>query len=168
MSIISRRFKEVNRLEDVLNIYQIPYNPRIPIICIDEKPIQLLDEIRERFTAKPLIRESNAEIFHHGTTEKIDYKYEAFDPKTAFRLAQKFDFHYTPLHGSWLNIAESELASLALQALGNRRINSIGLLNEILSAWQSDRNSRQKGVNWQFTADDARVKLKRLYPSPIF
>lgn len=224
----------VAHMENILNIYQIPYNQHVPVICMDEKPIQLLDEIRERITAKPLICTPNSEILHHGTAEKIDYKYErcgtacifvfceplagwrfvraletckkgdfallmreisdvyfpniekiiivadnlnthnvssfyeAFEPKTAFRLARKFEFHYTPKHGSWLNIAESELGSLAVQALGNRRINSLGLLNEILTAWQSDRNSRQKGVNWHFTAENARIKLKRLYPKPIF
>jgi len=90
--------------------------------------------------------------------------YEAYPPETAYRLAQKFEFRYTPKHGSWLNIAECELSSLALQALGN----SVGLLNEILHDWQTDRNSRQKGVNWQFTSDDARIKLHRLYPKLIF
>ena len=94
--------------------------------------------------------------------------YEAFSPKTAYSLAQKFEFHYTPKHGSWLNIAETELSSLAIQCLGNQRVNSIETLNEILSEWELDRNSRQKGVNWRFTAEDARIKLKRLYPIPIF
>jgi transposase len=83
-------------------------------------------------------------------------------------VAGRFEFIFTPKHGSWLNVAESELGSMALQALGGQRINSIDLLNEILAAWHSDRNSRQKGVNWQFTADDARIKLHRLYPKPIF
>ena len=101
-------------------------------------------------------------------THNISSFYEAYLPEIAYRLAQKFDSHYTPKHGSWLNIAECELSSLAIQALGNRRINSLELLNEIISDWQSDRNARQKGVNWQFTNDDARVKLKRLYPTPVF
>ena len=94
--------------------------------------------------------------------------YEAFPPNIAYQLAQKFEFHYTPKHGSWLNIAETELSSLAIQCLGNRRIDSIEMLNEILLDWELDRNSRQKGVNWRFTAEDARIKLKRLYPTPIF
>ena len=94
--------------------------------------------------------------------------YEAFEPRIAYALARKFDFHYTPKHGSWLNIAEAELSSLALQCLGNQRINSLELLNEVLAAWEIDRNARQKGVNWQFTAEDARIKLKRLYPTPLF
>jgi hypothetical protein len=94
--------------------------------------------------------------------------YEAFDPKIAYALAQKFEFHYTPKHGSWLNIAESELSSLSIQCLGNQRIKSLGELNEILTAWEVDRNMRQRGVNWQFTAENARIKLKRLYPTPLF
>lgn len=94
--------------------------------------------------------------------------YEAFPPETAYNLAQKFEFHYTPKHGSWLNIAENELSSLSIQCLGDRRINSVVELNEIMSAWETDRNSRQKGVNWHFTAEDARIKLKRLYPTPLF
>ena len=94
--------------------------------------------------------------------------YEAFNPKIAFELAHKFEFHYTPKHGSWLNIAESELSVLSTQCLGDRRIYTIEELNESLKYWENDRNKRQKGVNWQFTVDDARVKLKRLYPTPIF
>ena len=101
-------------------------------------------------------------------THNISSFYEAFPPHIAFELSQKIEFHYTPKHGSWLNIAESELGSMAIQALGKRRINSIESLNEILAAWQSDRNARQKGVDWQFTNEKARIKLKRLYPTPLF
>ena len=224
----------VAHMEDVLGIYQKPYNPKIPVICMDEKPIQLLDEVYERVSAKPLRTDPDTRLVKRGKSEKIDFQYErcgvasifvfteplagwryvkalsrrtkgdfammvkdigdtfypdverliliadnlnthnissfyeAFPPKVAYQLAQKFEFHYTHIHGSWLNIAESELGSLSVQALGNRRINSVDFLNEILSAWQSDRNSRQKGVNWQFTAENARIKLKRLYPKPIF
>jgi transposase len=224
----------VAHMEDVLGIYQKPHNPRIPVICMDEKPIQLLDDIRERVNAKPLRTDPDTGLIKHGELEKIDYQYErcgiasifvfceplagwrymkaldtrkksdfatmvrhvgdtfypdvdkiiliadnlnthnsssfyeTFPPKIAYQLSQKFEFHYTPKHGSWLNIAESELGSMALQALGNQRINSVDLLNEILVDWQTDRNTRQKGVNWQFTNDDARIKLKRLYPKPLF
>jgi hypothetical protein len=94
--------------------------------------------------------------------------YEAFPPEVAYALAQKFEFHYTPKHGSWLNIAETELSTLSVQCLGKQRISSIDDLNEVLSAWEVDRNNRQKGVNWQFSAEDARIKLKRLYPTPLF
>jgi len=221
-------------MEDVLGIYKREYNPRLPVICMDEKPVQLLDEIRERISAKPLQTEPDTGLLKQGKLEKIDSEYvrcgtasifmfteplggwrhavalqsrkrgdfalmmrkisdefypevdkiilvadnlnthtpasfyEAFAPEIAYRLAQKFEFHYTPKHGSWLNIAENELSSLSTQCLGNQRIRSIGELNEIITAWEIDRNSRQKGVNWQFTADDARIKLKRLYPTPLF
>ena len=224
----------VAHMENVLGIYQRPYNPKIPVICMDEKPIQLLDEVYERVTAKPLRIDPDTGLIKSGELEKIDYQYErcgvasififteplkgwrylkaletrkkgdfammlkeisdtyypdidkiilisdnlnthnissfyeAYPPATAYRLAQKFEFHHTPKHGSWLNIAECELSSLAIQALGNKRIKSVDLLNEIISDWQFDRNARQKGVNWQFTNDKARIKLHRLYPEPIF
>ena len=224
----------VMNMEDVLGIYKLDYDPRIPVICMDEKPVQLLDEIRERVSANPLEIDPDTGITRHGKIEKIDseyvrcgtasifmfteplggwrhtvalksrkkgdfalqmkeisdvyyadaYKiilvadnlnthnkatfYEAFDPQIAYRLCQKFDFHYTPKHGSWLNIAESELSSLSKQCLGNQRIKSIEELNETLLAWEVDRNTRQKGVCWQFTTEDARIKLKRLYPTPLF
>jgi hypothetical protein len=223
----------VAHMEDILSIYQMPYNPKIPVLCMDEKPIQLLGEIYERVSAKPLRTDPDTGLIKPGELEKIDYKYErkgvasifvfteplrgwrylealpqrtksvfaymikkisdtfypnteriilvsdnlnthnissfygAYPPETAFRLAQKFEFRHTPLHGSWLNIAECELSSFALQALGNRRIHSLELLNGIINDWQTDRNARQKGVNWQFTKDDARIKLNRLYPKPI-
>ena len=224
----------VAHMEDVLSIYKKAYNPRIPVICMDEKPIQLLDEIRDRIAAKPLRIDPDSKITKQGQVEKVDAEYarcgtasifmfceplgswrhvvardsrkrgdyafmmrkisdefypdvekiiivsdnlnthnitsfyEAFPPKTALRLAQKYEFHYTPKHGSWLNIAEAELSSLARQCLGNHRINCVDGLNERLSAWEKDRNNRQKGVNWHFTAEDARSTLKRLYPEPLF
>lgn len=224
----------VLHMEDILGIYKRPYNPQIPVICMDEKPIQLLDEIRERISASPLSTDPETGIAKPGKIERIDSEYvrcgtacifmfteplagwrhtvalksrkkedfallmrevselyypdverailvvdnlnthsktafyEAFDPAYAYTLSQKFDFHYTPKHGSWLNIAELELSSLARQCLGNQRIKSIDELNEILQDWEADRNTRQSGVNWQFTSDDARIKLKRLYPTPLF
>jgi transposase len=221
-------------MEDVLGIYKREYNPQIPVICMDEKPLQLLDEIRERVSAKALSVNPDTGIKKPATVEKIDSEYvrcghasifmfteplrgwrhtvalmtrkkedfavlmrevsekyysdvnkivvivdnlnthtpasfyETFPPKIAYALAQKFEFHYTPKHGSWLNIAECELSSLSLQCLGNKRISSLDILNTDLAAWEVDRNIRQKGVNWQFTTEDARIKLKRLYPMPIF
>jgi len=74
------------------------------------------------------------------------------------------ELHYTPKHGSWLNIAELELSSMSIQCLGERRSPSIEKLNEELSAWHTERNASQKGVDWQFTTDNARIKLKHLYP----
>ena len=100
-------------------------------------------------------------------THAISSLYEIFRPEEAFRLVRKLEIHFTPKHGSWLNIAELELSALSNQCLGTRRIPSIDLLNSELLAWHSHRNSKQKGVDWHFTADDARIKLKRLYPKII-
>ena len=221
-------------MEDVLDIYQRDHDPRFPVICMDEKPVQLLDEIRERVAAKPLETDPDTGLPKPGKVEKIDSEYvrcgtvsifmfteplggwrhtvamnsrkktdfallmrqvseefypdveriilvadnlnthnavsfyEAFPPEIARSLTRKFEFHYTPKHGSWLNIAEAELSSLARECLGNNRIKSTDELNERLKAWELDRNARQKGVNWQFTTKDARIKLKRLYPTPLF
>jgi hypothetical protein len=90
--------------------------------------------------------------------------YETFDPAEARRIARKLEFHYTPKHGSWLNMAEIELAVLSAQCL-DRRIPDDGLLRREIHAWQSDRNARQATITWRFTTDDARLKLNRLYPS---
>jgi hypothetical protein len=90
--------------------------------------------------------------------------YEAFPPEEAFRLAQRLEIPYTPKHGSWLDIAEIELSALAAQCLGTRRIPSIEMLNKELSAWETRRNAVHRVVDWHFTTDDARTKLKRLYP----
>jgi hypothetical protein len=79
-------------------------------------------------------------------------------------MAQRLEIHYTPKHGSWLNIAEIELSALAAQCLGNRRIPNIEALNKELSAWETRRNADQKGVDWQFSTAYARHKLKRLCP----
>ena len=224
----------VLHMEDVLNVYSIPYNPDIPVICMDEKQKQLLDEVYPRVDAKPAVVGPDDEIVKKGKPKRIDSEYErigtscififteplggwrrvvalksrkkddyailmrelrevyfpkadkirivsdnlnihskatfyeAFPAKVAFELAQIFEFHHTPKHGSWLNIAESELAALSTQCLGDLRIKTIEELNELIKAWETDRNSRQIGVNWQFTTEAARTKLKRLYPTPIF
>jgi transposase len=224
----------VANMEDVLGIYKRGYNPQQPVVCMDEKPVQLLDEIRQRISAKALRMSPDTNLPLPGTVEKIDSEYvrcgtasififteplrgwrhvkamktrtkgdfammmkyvadtyypnvekiilvadnlnthnassfyEVFTPDVAYRLSQKFEFHYTPKHGSWLNIAENELSSLSIQCLGKQRISRIEELNEMLSSWEADCNVRQKGVNWQFTAEDARIKLKRLYPTPLF
>jgi len=89
--------------------------------------------------------------------------YEAFAPEEARRLAERFEFHYTPKHGSWLNIAEIELSVLSRQCL-DRRIGAAEVLRNEIGAWQRKRNETNKSVHWQFTAADARTKLKRLYP----
>jgi transposase len=90
--------------------------------------------------------------------------YEAFEPAEARRIARKLEFHYTPKHGSWLNMAECEFAVLASQCL-DRRIPEIETLRREIAAWQNQRNQHQAKINWQFSTDLARLKLKRLYPS---
>jgi hypothetical protein len=205
-------------MEDVLEVYSRPYDPAKPVVCMDEKPFQLLGEVREPLPKKPgkvekidneYIREGTcsififteplagwryAEAFEHRTkkdwahrvkwvldnqyrdaekvvlvmdnlnTHVISSFYETFPPEEAFRLSQRLEIHYTPKHGSWLDIAEIELSALAVQCLGDRRIPSIEALNKELSAWESKRNIDQRGVDWHFTTADARTKLKRRYP----
>ena len=202
-------------------VYARPYNPEKPVVCMDEKPYQLLDHAREPlpmrsgstekvdneyerngtcsifiFTeplggwreAKALQRRTKIDWAHQVkwllddqypdvekvvlvqdnlNTHKISSLYEAFLPEEAFRLAQRLEIHYTPKHGSWLNIAECELSALAIQCLGHRRIADIETLNVELTAWHTRRNQTQKGVDWQFSTEDARIKLKRLYPIVI-
>jgi hypothetical protein len=205
-------------MEDVLEVYSRPYNPARPVICMDEKPFQMLGEVREAIPMKPsevekvdseYKREGTcsififteplagwryAEAFEHRTKKDwahrvkwvLDNKYPdaekvvlvmdnlnthvicsfyaTFPAEEAFRLSQRLEIHYTPKHGSWLDIAEIELSALAIQCLGNRRISSIEALNRELIAWETKRNTNQKGVDWHFTTDDARTKLKKLYP----
>ena len=90
--------------------------------------------------------------------------YEAFEPAEARRLAQRFEWHYTPKHGSWLNVAEMELSVLARQCL-DRRIPDLNTLKQEALAWQDRRNAAVTGVSWHFTTEDARIKLRRLYPT---
>lgn len=90
--------------------------------------------------------------------------YEAFEPAEARRLAERFEWHYTPKHGSWLNVAEMELSVVARQCL-DRRIPDLGRLREEVRLWQEERNAAVVKVDWQFTTADARVKLKKLYPT---
>jgi len=89
--------------------------------------------------------------------------YQAFAPEEARRLADRIEIHYTPKHGSWLDMAEIELSVLKRQCLANR-IDSIEKLRARVSAWNFDRNNRQTKIDWQFTTNDSRIKLKRLYP----
>jgi hypothetical protein len=90
--------------------------------------------------------------------------YETFPAAEARRLAERIEFHYTPKHGSWLNVAEIELSALASQCL-DRRIASLGVLIQEIDAWQTHRNNRRAPIDWQFTTAEARIKLKRLYPN---
>lgn len=125
--------------------------------------IDWAEEIREllevHYPQAPKIRL----VMDNLNTHSIASLYQAFDPETARRLAKRLEIHYTPKHGSWLNIAEIELSVMTRECLG-RRIPSIEVLSNELAVWEKNRNENQKGVDWQFTTDDARIKLKRLYP----
>lgn len=102
-------------------------------------------------------------VMDNLNTHSIGSLYEAFEPARARDLARRLEIHYTPKHGSWLNIAETELSVLGRQCL-DRRIESIERLASESRSWNVERNGLQKGVDWQFTTTDARIKLKRLYP----
>ena len=213
----------VAHMEDVLEVYSRPFDQKRPVICMDEKPFQLLDEYLEpismgkdnhsekydceyvrkgscaifmfteplggwreahaypRRTAcdwalqlKWLVDESYADadkivlVMDKLNTHTTASLYKAFPPEEAYRIAQKLEIHYTPKHGSWLDMAEIELSALTVQCLLNVRIPTIEDLNKILSAWSQKRNFAQKGVSWHFTTDDARIKLSHLYPEIKF
>jgi transposase len=205
-------------MEDVLDVYQRPYDPRRPQICLDEGGKQLLADSREPLPIQPgqvervdyeYVRGGTANLFvvteplrgwrhiavtdrrrgvefahviqelvdvHYPEAERIVLVldnlnthtpaslYEAFAPAEAKRLADKLEIHYTPKHGSWLNMAEIELSVLARQCLAERIPNK-ETLTEQVSAWEKERNRHDVRVNWRFTTADARIKLKRLYPS---
>jgi hypothetical protein len=103
-------------------------------------------------------------IMDNLNTHKLASLYEAFGPAEARRIAEKLEIHYTPRHGSWLNMAEIELSVLSRQCL-NRRIPDQPTLQHEVAAWEAQRNNSASTVNWRFTTADARIKLKRLYPT---
>ena len=204
-------------MEDVLDIYATPYDPRRPQICFDEHMVQLISEKRQPLPAKPgqparydyeYKREGTCNLFlffqplagwrHVKVTEhrtKLDFAhcmrylvdelfpeaecivivldnlnthtpaalYEAFEPAEAKRILDRLEFHYTPKHGSWLNMVEIEIGVLCEQCLADRIPDQDTLCRQI-TAWETTRNEQQATVNWQFTSIDARNKLKRLYP----
>lgn len=102
-------------------------------------------------------------VMDNLNTHKVASLYEAFAPAEARRIAQRLEIHHTPKHGSWLNMAEIELRALTQPCL-DRRIPDIDTLRRETTVWATERNARQKGVDWRFTTPDARIKLKRLYP----
>ena len=102
-------------------------------------------------------------VMDNLNTHGIGSLYETFAPGEARRLAERLEIHYTPKHGSWLNIAEIELSALSSQCL-KRRIPTMERMRAEVAAWQASRNTRGAPVNWRFTTDDARIKLTRLYP----
>ena len=205
-------------MEDILEVYQRPYDRQRPLVCLDESSKQLVAETRVPIAAKPgqpgrhdyeYRRNGTANLFmmfaplegwrHVKVTDRhtaVDYAqvlkelsdthfpgsakivlvqdnlnthkpaslYEAFPPAEARRLVERFEWHYTPKHGSWLDMAESELGVLSSQCL-DRRIPDQQVLKEEVEAWEADRNRKHAKADWQFTTADARVKLKRLYPA---
>jgi len=102
-------------------------------------------------------------VMDNLNTHSIASLYTAFSPEEARRLAERLEIHYTPKHGSWLNIAEIEISVLKRQCLAGR-IDCIAKMRAEVTAWNTDRNNRQTKVDWQFKTDNARTKLKRLYP----
>lgn len=204
-------------MEDILDVYELPYNPSVPVVCMDEKPYQLLGEVRESWAMRPgdnkkvdseYVRNGTCSIFafieplggrHHVSvrehrtasdwaeeikymvdnmypdvekiilvmdnlnTHKASSLYKKYPPEEARRILQKLEIHYTPKHGSWLDIAEIELNVMTRQCL-SRRIESISKLKSELDTWENERNNNSAKVNWQFTTKEARVKLISLYP----
>ena len=205
-------------MEDVLEVYQRPYDVSRPLICLDEASKQLVAETREALRVKPgKPKRVDAEYRRCGTasifmisvplegkrhvrvrerrtrkdfaavilevcdvlypmaekiilvmdnlnTHNIASLYEAFEPSQARRLAERLEIHYTPKHGSWLDMAEIELSILSRQCM-NDYFESRKQLKERIVPWERSRNDRQVGINWRFTTADARIKLKRLYPT---
>ena len=204
-------------MEDVLDVYELPYDPMYPVVCMDEKPYQLLDDVRQPLSVRPgdnqktdseYKRNGTCSIFafveplggrHHASvhehrtaidwameikylsdemfpdakkiilvmdnlnTHKAASLYKAFPPSEARRIIKRLEIHYTPKHGSWLDMAEIELNVMTRQCL-SRRIENIAKLREELAAWEVERNTVAAKVNWQFRTADARVKLSSLYP----
>ena len=204
-------------MEHVLDVYKRPYDPRFPVVCMDESPKQLIGETRiplpvrpgrperhdyeyERcgvcnifLASEPLAGKRFVQVTERRTktdwaqfirtlagrysdatritlvmdnlnTHKAGSLYEAFPPAEAKRIRDRFEFVYTPKHGSWLNVAEIELNVLMGQCL-DRRIDDINVVRSEVDAWQRYRNNRNAKVNWQFTTEKARIKLRHLYPT---
>jgi DDE superfamily endonuclease len=205
-------------MEEVLDLYEQPYDPKIPMIRFDERPYQMLGEVREPLPMMPgkvrrfdpeYEREGNAyvhvafeplrgrrevevserrrgvefaHLMHHlaeevyPDAEKIRLVcdnlstrspaafYETFSPEIAHRLTRKIKFIYTPVHGSWPNMAEIEISVLVRQCL-ERRLPDKATLRREAKAWQEERNRKGASVDWRFRTEDARIKLRSLYPS---
>ena len=207
-------------MEDVLAVYERPYDPKCPLVCVDEAsktlhatprgtlPMEVGQAPRQDYeyarngtanifmAVEPLIGKRKTFVTdqrtHQDFAELLRYLsdeeypdaeiivlvtdnlnthspaclYERFEPAQARRLAQRFAWHYTPEHGSWLNMAEIELSILSRQCT-NRRFSNKKTLAAEVAAWEKDRNKLKGQIDWQFTTDDARIKLKRLYPITI-
>jgi hypothetical protein len=205
-------------MEDVLDVYERPFDPRYPQVGMDELHVQLVGETRTPLPAAPgrparvdseYVRNGTANLFlfveplagrrhvqvterrtkadwaraiqdlvdvHYPDAERIvlvvdnlntdvaSSLYETFPPAEAHRLWHKLEVHYTPKHGSWLNVAEIELGILTRQCL-RRRLADIEMLRHQTAAWEAQRNGHRSTIDWRFTTADARIKLKHLYPS---
>ena len=126
--------------------------------------VDFAEEIRDRLEVRYPQAEKVVLVMDNLNTHKPAALYQAFKPAQARALLERLEIHHTPKHGSWLNIAEIELSVLSRQCL-DRRIPDIDTLTQPVAAWQQARNTRPQPVNWRFTTPDARIKLKRLYPS---
>ena len=206
-------------MERVLDIYAEPYDPRRPVVCLDERPCALVGEGRELLPMRPgsdqkqdheyvrgglccaflafeplaawrkawvrpqrrrlefaeVVRELCDEAYPDATVIRIVCDnlnthtagafYERYPAAEARRMAERVEFVYTPVHGSWLNVVECEFSAMVRQCLGHRRLGEIGVLRREVEAWVATRNADGATVEWQFTTADARIKLRRLYPS---
>ncbi len=207
------------RMEGVLDLYSQPYDAQEPVLCFDERPVQLVSETRTPLPSEPgtpqrydyeYKREGSCNLFaffqplqgwrHLKVTEQRTSKdfalcmqylvdvlfpearlihvvldnlnthtpaalYQTFAPAEALRILSKLNFHYTPKHGSWLNMVELEFSVLSRQCL-NRRIPTLRELQQEIAAWEHYRNHTRATVNWRFSTVDARAKFERLYPTP--
>jgi hypothetical protein len=205
------------RMEDVLDLYAAPHDPKRPLVCFDEKMIQLIKEKRHPLPAKsgqperydyeyqrngtrnlfvffqPLAGWRHVRVTDQRTKTDFAYcmqflvdvlfpdaeviivvldnlnthtpaaLYETFEPGEAKRILDHLELHYTPKHGSWLNMVEIEIGVLTNQCLGDRIPDESTLQTEI-TAWEIRRNGKRASVHWQFCSSDARSKLRRLYP----
>lgn len=205
-------------MEDVLETYAKPYDRKVPVLCMDEQPVQLVKDVKTPIAAtkehpkrvdyeyeragvanifmfaEPLagfreviVRESKtkadwaismAQLLEgrYADCEKVIVVcdnlnthtkgafYEVFEAERARSLARRVEFHFTPKHGSWLNIAENELSSMTRQCVSGRRISSAEELARETTSWATDVTEAQRGVDWQMKIDDARTKLKSVYP----
>lgn len=206
------------RMEEVLDLYEEPHDPLFPVVCFDERPCQLLADLREPLPARsgrparrdneyerrgianvlmafePLSGWRRAEVTERRrgkefaemvrrlaeedcpraekirlvcdnlSTHSAAAFYETFSPEQARSLARKIEFVHTPVHGSWLNMVEIELSVLVRQCL-RRRLPGIEVLRREVAAWAEERNRQEASVDWRFTTPDARIKLRKLYPS---
>ncbi len=212
----------VANMEEVLETYEKPYDPKHPVVCMDEQPVQLIKETRQPIAAtKKHPKRVDYEYERVGTASifmfneplggwrqatareqrtKTDWAqevaalldgryadcdqitlicdnlnthtkgafYEVYPPQKARAYVRRINFCYTPKHGSWLNVAENELSSMTRQCLKKRRIPSLKILKTEIKAWYKDVNKTQRGVDWQMKIDDARCKLKNIYPKIKF